>query len=70
MSDNQNSKARKPRKKKVAAPQKEEVAQESLAPQTTPKQEEQPVLYKCLECGNTQTAKVCNRCGGHILRKL
>lgn len=67
MSD--NSKARKPRKKKVAAPQKE-AAQESIAPQTTPQQEEKAVRYKCLECGNLQSTKVCNRCGGHILREV
>jgi uncharacterized paraquat-inducible protein A len=66
----ENQKARKPRKKKVAAPQKEEVAQESVAPQTTQKQEAKVLSYRCLECGNVQSTKVCGRCGGHILREV
>lgn len=71
MSENQTPKPRKPRKKKVAAPQIEEaVAQESVTPQTTQKQEEKAVRYKCSECGNVQGVKRCLRCGGHILREV
>lgn len=67
----ENQKARKPRKKKVTAQSVEEVvSQESIAPQTTQKQEEKTVRYKCLECGNIQATKVCGRCGGHILREV
>jgi uncharacterized paraquat-inducible protein A len=65
----ENKKARKPRKKKVEV-QAAEVVQESIAPQTTQKQEEKAVRYKCLECGNIQSTKVCGRCGGHILREV
>ena len=71
MSENQTPKARKPRKKKAVAPQVEEaVVQESVAPQTTKKEEEKTVRYKCSECGNVQGVKRCLRCGGHILREV
>ena len=67
----ENQKARKPRKKKVTAQSVEEVvSQESIAPQTTKKQEEKAVRYKCSECGNVQGVKRCLRCGGHILREV
>jgi predicted RNA-binding Zn-ribbon protein involved in translation (DUF1610 family) len=65
----ENKKARKPRKKKVEV-QAEEVVQESVAPQTTQKQEEKAVRYKCSECGNVQGVKRCLRCGGHIVREV
>jgi predicted RNA-binding Zn-ribbon protein involved in translation (DUF1610 family) len=65
----ENKKARKPRKKKVEV-QAEEVVQESIAPQTTQKQEEKAVRYKCSECGNVQGVKRCLRCGGHIVREV
>ena len=70
MSENKNTKARKPRKKKVEVQVEEVVAQESIAPQTTQKQEEKAVRYKCSECGNVQGVKRCLRCGGHIVREV
>lgn len=67
----ENQKARKPRKKKVTAQKAEEVvSQESITPQTTQKQEEKAVRYKCSECGNVQGVKRCLRCGGHIVREV
>lgn len=70
MSENKNTKARKPRKKKVEVQVEEVVAQEGIAPQTTQKQEEKAVRYKCSECGNVQGVKRCLRCGGHIVREV
>ena len=70
MSENQNPKARKPRKKKVEVQVEEVVAQESVASQTTQKQEEKAVRYKCSECGNVQGVKRCLRCGGHLVREV
>lgn len=70
MSENKNTKARKPRKKKVEVQVEEVVAQESIAPQTTQKQEEKAVRYKCSECGNVQGVKRCLRCGGHLVREV
>lgn len=70
MSENKNTKVRKPRKKKVEVQVEEVVAQESIAPQTTQKQEEKAVRYKCSECGNVQGVKRCLRCGGHIVREV
>lgn len=66
----ENQKARKPRKKKVEVQVEEVVAQESVASQTTQKQEEKAVRYKCSECGNVQGVKRCLRCGGHLVREV
>lgn len=46
-----------------------EVVQEPLAPNTQPEQSV-AYMYKCIECGNVQLVKRCQRCSSHLVRPI
>jgi uncharacterized Zn finger protein len=47
----------------------QEVVQEPLAPKTQ-LEESVSYMYRCIECGNVQLVKRCQRCSSHLVRPI